>query len=83
MQRVNDTDVPNHLVMHTSQFNTYVSVWEEVHNTMLTRTAVINTAQPMDIGALDNEQGKGKKGDKARGKEKCEQPSGKPMRESE
>ena len=58
---VKDTDVLNHLVMHASR----------VRNIMLARATLMNTAQPMDIVALDrgkgNGKGKGLKGDKGKG----------------
>ena len=51
-------------------------VCEEVRNIMLTRATLMNTAQPINIGALEKEkQENGKKGDKGRGKGKGKQPS--------
>ena len=64
---VKDTDVVNHLVMHVSRLNTYALVYEQVRNIMLTRPTLMNTAQPMDIGALDKENGK--KGKDKKGKQ--------------
>ena len=72
---VKDTDVLNHLGMHATRLNTYVWLCEEVCNIMLTRGTLMNTAEPMDSGALsldkckDKGKGKGKKGDKGKGKE--------------
>ena len=66
---VKDTDVLNHLA---TRLNTNVSLCEEVCNIMLTRGTLMNTAEPMDSGALDKcrdkDKGKGKKGDKGKGK---------------
>ena len=66
--------VLNHLVMHATRLNTYASVCGEVRNIMLTRATLMNTAQPMDIGALDKakgrDRGKGKKGDSGKNKAK-------------
>ena len=50
----------DNLVMHANRLNMYASVCEEVRNTMLTRSTLMNTAQPMDIGALDKGKGKEK-----------------------
>ena len=54
---VKDTDVLNHLVIHASRLNTYALVCTEVRIIMLTRATLMNTAQPMDIGALDTGEG--------------------------
>ena len=70
-----DTDVLNHLVMHAR-----ASVRKGVRNIFPTRATLMNTAQPMDIGALGKvkgkDKGKGKKGDKGKGKEKGKQVAG-------
>ena len=81
---VKDNDVLNFFVVHASRLNTYASVCEEVRINMLTKATLMNTAQPMDIGALGKrkgkEKGKGKKGHNGKGKQAA---SGKPTREGD
>ena len=84
---VRDADVLNHLVMHASRLSTCASVCEEVRNIMRTRATLMNTAQPMDIGALAKGEGR-REGARARrvtGERQGEwqAASGKPTRESE
>ena len=63
---VKGTDVLDHLVVHAIRLNTYALVCEEVRYIMIARATLMNTAWPMDIGALDKvkgkEKGKGKGG---------------------
>ena len=50
------TDVLSHFMMHASPLNTWGSVCEEVRDIKLTRATLMDTAQPMDIGALEQEK---------------------------
>ena len=82
-RRVKGTDVLNHFVMHASRLNAFASVCEEIRDIMLPRATMMNTAQPLDIGAVEKRngkkgKGKGKKGDKGKGKEKGKQPAESP-----
>ena len=82
-----DTDVPNHLVMLTSRLNSHASVCEEVRNIMRTRGTLVNTAQPMDTGALDKGTAKGKARRRrvtmSKARRKASRERGEPTRESE
>ena len=74
---VKHTDVLNHLVMHASRLSTNALVCEEVRSLMLTRATLMNTAQQVDIGALDKQKGKEKGRSKKGDKEKSKQPKNK------
>ena len=56
------TDVLNHLVMHANQLKTCALVWEAVRHIMLARATLMNTAQPLDIGALTKGRSKRRAG---------------------